>query len=77
MKNSRLFMLDHCKDLKLHHRPTSGDEDDFDMFEKNIIGLLKKGPVGVMVDCLAGFLEWDGEVNDFLYFQLNVLFKLL
>lgn len=63
MKNTSSFMLQHVKDFKILHRPTSDCEDDFEDFEKKIISLLKEAPVGVMIDYLPSFRCWNGVVK--------------
>ncbi|XP_023637024.1 uncharacterized protein LOC17875615 isoform X2 [Capsella rubella] len=77
MDHAKPFMLEHARDLKFHHRPKKNhDERDFEAFEKRIIGLARRVPVGTMLDFLPSMEEWDGN-SIFVPTEIDLIRKFL
>ncbi|CAH8338557.1 unnamed protein product [Eruca vesicaria subsp. sativa] len=61
LKYALPFMQNHCKEMLVYRRPRGDDVALFEDFERLLIDVSTKVPVMVTVECVPGFVQFNGQ----------------
>ena len=73
-------MEKYVKEMNIYRRPRGNDASSYEDFESFTLQLLATTPVMVTVECLPGFLSFDGQVSPvyiFFFFFFCLIYYLL